>query len=202
VIKIYGVAQSRAIRPLWMLEELGVPYELVPIDLGGGETRKPEFLRINPNGHIPVLVDGDFTLWESMAINLYLAEKYGRGKLWPDFEHDRAHTLQWSFWVMTECEAHLLQALWQRAILPAEQRDESKAAAAQEALAKPLAVLDAQLRGREYLLGGGFSAADLNVASVLMWAKPGRIELGACPAVAAWLARCTARPALKTAQRR
>ena len=80
-MKLYGISRSRAMRPLWMLEELGLPYEQVKVCFAG-DTRKPEFLRINPNGHIPVLQDGDLVLWESMAINLYLARRYDKG-LWP-----------------------------------------------------------------------------------------------------------------------
>ncbi len=112
MIRIYGTPMTRAIRPLWLLEELGVPYELVRTDFAGGATRTTEFLKINPNGHVPALVDGDLVLFESMAINLYLAEKYGKGTLWPGSEHDRAQTVQWSFWAITECEAYLFDALF------------------------------------------------------------------------------------------
>jgi len=198
MIKIYGIAQSRALRPLWVLEELGVPYELVKTNFATGDTRKPEFLKINPNGHVPALVDGDLVLWESLAINLYLADKYGRGKLAPKDERERALTAQWSFWVMTECEAHLLACLLNRAG-PPQNRDEAKARAAEEAVQGPLRVLDAQLGGREYLLGSEFGLADLNVASVLLWSKPGKVDLARFPQAAAWLGRCTSRPALKAA---
>jgi glutathione S-transferase len=199
MIKIYGTAQSRALRPLWVLEELGVAYELVKVNFAAGESRKPEYLAINPNGHVPAMVDGDLTLWESMAIDLHLADKYGRGKLAPETERERALTLQWSFWVMTECEPHALACLLNRAVLPAASRDEEKARAAEAALQAPLAVLDRQLQGREQLVGSRFTIADLNVAGVLMWCKPGKVDLAKFPAVAAWLSRCTSRPALKAA---
>ena len=81
MIKLYGIPRSRTMRPLWMLEELGLPYENVKVSFVN-ETRTPAFLKVNPNGHIPVLQDGDLTLWESMAINLYLARRYDKG-LWP-----------------------------------------------------------------------------------------------------------------------
>jgi glutathione S-transferase len=198
MIKVYGITQSRALRTLWMLEELGLAYEQVKTNFATGDTRKPEYLKINPNGHVPALVDGDFTIWESLAINFYLAEKYGKEKLWPAGERERALALQWSFWAMTECEAHLLACLLNRSG-PPERRDEAKARAGEEALAAPLRALDAQLAGREYLLGGSFGLADLNTAAVLMWAKPGKVDLAKVPDVAAWLGRCTARPALKAA---
>jgi len=82
MIKLYGVPQAPAMRALWMLDELGLPYENVKVNFATGDTRKPEYLRINPNGHIPALQDGDLIIWESMAINLYLARKYDKG-LWP-----------------------------------------------------------------------------------------------------------------------
>jgi glutathione S-transferase len=199
MLKLYGTAQSRALRPLWVLEELGVPYELVKVNFAAGESRKPEYLKINPNGHVPALVDGDLVLWESMAIDLYLADRYGKGKLAPGDERERALTLQWSFWAMTECEAHMLACLLNRAVLPQASRDEAKARASEEAVQAPLRVLDAHLAGREYLLGSRFGIADLNVAGVLMWSKPGKVDLSKYPHASAWLARCTARPALKTA---
>jgi glutathione S-transferase len=80
--KLYGTSMSRAVRSLWALEEAGVEYEHVPVGFTG-ETRKPEYLKINPNGHMPALDDNGTTLWESMAINLYIAEKYGKAPLWP-----------------------------------------------------------------------------------------------------------------------
>ena len=76
-LRIYGIGASRASRPLWLLEELGEPYELVRCDYRDGGTRTAEYLAINPNGHIPTLVDGEIVVWESMAINLYLVRKFG-----------------------------------------------------------------------------------------------------------------------------
>ncbi len=80
-LKIYGVARSRAFRTLWMAAELGLPYEHVKVDFADGGTRQPAYLAINPNGHVPAIDDDGFRLWESMAINLYLAKKYGSGSL-------------------------------------------------------------------------------------------------------------------------
>src|SRR4051812_41260662 len=82
-LKIYGIPRSRAFRILWMAKELGIDYDNVPIDMGKGETRTPEFLAINPNGHIPAIEDNGLVLWESMVINLYLAKKHGAGTLYP-----------------------------------------------------------------------------------------------------------------------
>jgi glutathione S-transferase len=77
-LKIYGVARSRASRILWMAKELGLDYEHVKVDFATGDTRQRGFLALNPNGHVPVIDDDDFILWESMAINLYLAKNTAR----------------------------------------------------------------------------------------------------------------------------
>ena len=199
MIKLYGVPQSRAFRPLWMLRELGLEFENVPTHFAGG-TRTAEFLKLNPNGHIPVLVDGATVLWESLAINLYLARRYGAGTLWPATVEDEGRTFQWSFWAMTEAEPQLLPVLMHRRALPKEQRQPELADAAEAKLAAPLGVLDGALRNRQYLLGDAFGAVDLNLASVLSWAPICGVDLGKTPQLAAWLTRCTDRPACKAAR--
>lgn len=199
MIKLYGIPASRAFRVRWMLEELGVAYQNVPTNFATGETRTAEFLKLNPNGHIPVLVDGETVLWESMAINLYLARAYGGG-LWPASAADEGRAFQWSFWVITEVEAALLTVLMHRRILPAAQRDAGVATTHEAKLAGPFAVLDGALRGRSYLLGEAFSVADLNVAAVLTWATLAGIDLSKWPQAAAWLQRCAGRPACQKAR--
>lgn len=201
-----------------MLEELGIPYAHVKTDFASGDTRTPEFLRINPNGHVPALVDGELRLFESMAINLYLAERYGTGRLWPTSLEDRARAVQWSFWVMTECEAHTFAVLfarggpqfekWRAWTATAEYREthpvhmQPDAKTASAALQLPFRVLDDALDGRDYLLGGDFGAADLNVASVLLTTRLALMKLGGFPRLDAWLTRCTSRPALGAASRK
>ena len=199
MITLYGVPASRAFRSLWMLEELGLEYTNVPTHFAGG-TRTAEFLKLNPNGHIPVLVDDELVLWESLAINLYLARKYGAGKLWPGSVADEGRAFQWSLWAMTEVEGPLLTVLMQRRILPVEQRDAAAGAAAEAKLAGPFGVLEGALRGRAHLLGEAFSVADLNVAGVLGWTALAGLDLGTWPKLAAWLQSCMARPAHKQAR--
>lgn len=198
---LYGHPMTRTIRPLWLLHELDVPFEHVPTHYATGDTQKPEFLAINPNGHVPALVDGDVKLFESMAINLYLARKYDGG-LWPKSIADEGRAYQWSFWGMTEIEEPLLTWLTNTVVRPEPQRDAAKAADAKQRLEKPLGVLEAALRGRPYLLGPSFSIADLNLASILVWARMGRLDLSRWPWVDAWLARCLERPAAKKASGR
>jgi len=199
MIKLYGIPASRAFRSLWMLEELGLEYENVPTSFMGG-TRTAEFLKLNPNGHIPVLVDGETVLWESLAINLYLARKYGAGRLWPASVEDEGRAFQWSLWAMTEVEPQLLPVLMHRRVLPPEQRDEAVVAAQEAKLAGPFGVLEGALRGRPYLLGEAFSVVDLNVAAVMSWTRLANVDLGKWPLLAAWLQRCTERPAFAKAR--
>ena len=197
MIKLYGIPRSRTIRPLWMLEELGLPYENVKVSFVN-ETRTPAFLNLNPNGHIPVLQDGDLTIWESMAINLYLARRYNKG-LWPKRVEDEGRAFQWSIWAMTELEEPVLTAVMHRSALasslPAEQRDPKRADDAAERFKTPLAVLNGALAGKAYLLGDVFTVADLNVASVISSAPLGGLDLTPAPDVLAWVVRCTERPA-------
>jgi glutathione S-transferase len=201
-LKIYGIARSRAFRTLWMAQELGLAYEHVPVDLADGGTRKPEFLAINPNGHIPVIDDDGFRLWESMAINLYLAKKHSGGPdgLYPQRLEDEARAWQWSFWGMTEIERPILTALFNRALYPEDKRDARAADEAERALAAPLKVLDGALMPTPYLLGDRFTVADLNVAGILSWARPAQIDLSATPKIADWLRICFDRPAARAAR--
>jgi len=196
MIKLYGTPMSRASRCLWMLEELGVKYENVPTQVLG-DPHKPDYLKLNPNGHIPTLDDEGTIVWESLAINLHLARKYGKGKLWPDSETEQSHAIQWSFWAMTEVEPPLMGVLMNRAFLPEAQRDEAKAKAGEVKLQKPAAVLDAFLKGREWIVGSRFTVADLNVDAVLGWATTlGKMSFAQYLNLARWLETCGKRPAL------
>jgi glutathione S-transferase len=192
-MKLYGTSKSRAARSLWALEEAGAKYEHIPMSTT--EAKTPEHLKRNPNGHVPVLEDDGHYIWESMAINLYLAERYGKGGLWPSDAIGHADAYKWSFWGMTEVESHLLAILVNRVLAPADQRDEKAAQKAVDALKAPLKVLDDSLKGREYLLGNTFTIADLNAAAVLSWAPMMRLDLSATPTAQAWLQKCLGREA-------
>jgi len=196
-LKIYGVARSRAARVLWMAKELGLDYEHIKVDFATGDTRRPEHLALNPNGHVPVIDDDGLILWESMAINLYLAKKYGKSGLYPARPEDEARAWQWSFWGMTEIERPLLTALLNRAVYPERERDAAAADQAEKTLAQPLGVLDGVLGSTACLLGEQFTVADLNVASILAWARPAQIDVAPFPRVAEWLKNCAERPAAR-----
>ena len=202
MITLYGITNSRAFRCLWMLEELGLPYQHEKLDYRDDALRSRDYLAINPNARIPALKDGDFVLWESMAINLYLARKYGQAtNLWPDTTESEGLAWQWSFWAMTEVEHPLLSVLMHTRMLPEDKRDPDKARRNRGILRAPMGVLDQALADGDYLVDGRFTVADLNVASVLSWTKPARYPLKSLPNLHAWLDRCLARPPRKRAQR-
>lgn len=196
-LKVYGYARSRTLRTLWMLEELGLQYEHVDLSSQQGGTRTPEFLKINPAGHIPAIDDGGFKLSESMAINLYLAKKHG--KLQPATPQGEAKALQWSFWAAHEVDRQIVQWVINTTSLPVEQRNIKQAFAAREEIEWPLQVLNNELANRQYLAEPDtFTVADLNVAAVLY--RLLFVDLGDKPHLDAWLKRCWDRPAAKRAR--
>jgi glutathione S-transferase len=198
MLKIYGDARSRAYRCVWLMREIGLEFEQIPVDLSS--RRDAAFLAINPNGKVPALVDGSFALWESIAINLYLAKKIP-SELAPRTLEEEALTLQWSFWGVTECEPHSV-TLFNHAFPRATRTtSEADAAAAAAKLGKVLPVLDGALAKSPYLLGDRFTVADLNVASIVSGAKAAGLDLSAVPNVKRWLSDCLRRPAQREAVR-
>ncbi len=198
-MKLYGAAYSRAGRCIWMLEEIGQPYDHVGTS-PRGETRTPEMLKLNPNGHVPVLDDNGYVIWESLAINQYLAEK--TGTLWPAGAQAHGQIAQWSLWAMTEVEPHLVTMLMHMMFLPEAQRSLEAIEQAKAALAKPMQVLDDHLAGRAYLLGADFNVGDLNVCSVLGLAAMLHYDFSPFANVGAWLGRCNGRPAAQRYQQK
>src|SRR5262245_3748557 len=159
MITIYGIHRSRASRNIWLAHELGIPFKLVPvvqhyrlkepIASDVVHTRSPSFLKVNPNGHIPTLVDDGLVLHESLAINLYLAKKHG-GPLAPANVAEDGLMGMWSLWAVTEVESHALTIA-----------QHGPSAAAIDALRGPFAVLDEAVAGG-YLVGDRFTVADIN----------------------------------------
>ncbi len=207
MLKIYGVYRSRATRNIWLAMELGVPFTHVPVIQANRlkdpaapgaplTTRSPEFLKVNPNGHIPSIDDDGFVLHESLAINLYLARKHG-GPLAPADVKEEGLAAMWSLWAATEVEPQSIQIVYHMASKPPEERDPKIAAAAIEALRAPFAVLDKVLAASSYIMGDRFTVVDINVAEVVRYAVPARELFEANPNVKAWLARCQDRPAFK-----
>lgn len=202
MLKIYGRKLSRAIRCMWVMEELGLAYEQVPLNPHAGETRTPEYLAINPAGKIPTLVHDGVVLTESMAINWYLATAFP-GALVPPGPQAAGAIWQWTSWAITEVEPTVV-AIMREGRRPAEQQDASRVDAWKADVKRAIeTVLEPALAGREYLLPGhGFTLADLNAASVISTLPVFGMSLEAHPAVAAWTGRCFAREAWSRAQQR
>ena len=196
--KLYGISGSRAIRSLWAIEEVGVEYEHVSVNFMD-ESKTPEYLAVNPNGRIPALQDGDVTLFESMAINLYLAKTYG-GDLYPNNPADEALVWQWSVWAMTEIEPPQMDIVIQKFFTPEEKRNAAVLAAAEKTLARPLKVLDDTLATRDWLVGDAFSIADLNVSGVMLLLSMVKFDCSAYANVTRWAEACYARPSLERAK--
>jgi glutathione S-transferase len=206
-LTIYGIPASRAVRPLWAATELGLDFQHVELPYQRGGTRTPEYLAINPNGHVPAVVDarpeGDVVVWESMACALYIARHHGRADgvgITPATPREDAEALRWSFWAVNETEADALTVLMHLFAMPEERRKPELAAAAERRLAVPLRVIEQHLQrqqaaGQAFLAAARFTVADLCVASVLNWARPSQVLMDAHPLTHDWILRCMARPA-------
>lgn len=194
MLQIYGPAGSSAGRCFWTLEEVGVPYEAVPVDFRKKEHKQADFLRLNPNGKVPLLKDGDFVLWESMAINLYLAEKYKPALLGAGLE-EKAEVLKWSFWALAEYQKPVIDAYIQKVFVPEAQRDHGLIAKSLEKMGPLNQILDQHLQGRHFMVGNNFTVADINVASVAKLCPVVGFDLTPFPAIQGWLNQLMERPA-------
>jgi len=198
-LKVYGIARTRAFRVLWMAEELGLDYEHIAIETGPAGARQPGYLAVNPNGRLPAIDDDGFIMWESLAINIYLAKKHATGSLYPVTPQGEAKVTQWSLWAANEIERATNVWSFHAERLPPAERDPKIAAAAIELLAPPFRVLDRTLANQPYLLGGDFTVADLNVAAVAL--RSIAMDLSATPHDRDWLQRCYDRPAAQKVSR-
>lgn len=192
-LTIYGITQSRARRVLWLAEELGLAYEQRQVAQKDCPT-DPDLGRVNPLRQIPAIEDAGFALSQSLAITLYLAKKHG-GPLAPANLQEDAEMTAWSFLAATDCEPAALQVLMHSLRLPAEKREPAKVEAAFATLKRPLDVIEAHLAKHGHLVGGRFTVADLNLASVLAWLLPAREQVKAWPVTVAWLQAASQRPA-------
>ena len=197
---LYHSAQSRSVRPRWLLEEIGAPYELVSMSLQAGDQKKPEYLKINPNGTVPALVDGDVRLFESAAICQYLADKVPEKRLAPPVGTPaRGYYYQWIHFAMSALEPPLITIFLHTVMLPEAERIPQLVPPAREQLRSALGVLDRALAGRSFLVGDDFTAADVMVASTLAWAQMLGLLDAATPATASYLGRLMGRPAFQRA---
>src|SRR5581483_4442325 len=200
MMKLYYAAQTRTVRPRWMLEEIGAPYELVRVNLGAGEQKRPEYLALNPNGTVPTLVHDDLVLYESAAICQHLADAFPGKKLAPPVgTAARALCYQWIHYAMSGLEPPAVTIFQHTMMKPETERNPKLVEEARPQLAAAVKVVDDALAGRDYMLGREFSAADVMIGSTLMWCQmlgcvgPERKHVGA------YLARVGARPAAQRA---
>lgn len=206
MLTIYGVYRSRATRPLWLLKEIGVPFQHVPViqayrlpDPQAADapfnTRSDEFLTVNPLGQVPVMEEDGLILTESLAITQYLAKVHG-GALGPQSPAEDALTDQWTLMAATSVEGPALEIQQTRA-----QGDTPEAQAhiqiCAEKLRRPFAVLERHLARHDYLVGDRFTVADLNMAECVRYAQGHSALIAEFPRLGAWLGRCQDRPAFK-----
>jgi glutathione S-transferase len=205
IIKLHGVAASRAFRNIWMLKELGVAYVHNPIHYTDPALKTPPYTDMNPNGRIPILEVDGFAMFESLAINQYLAEKFGSSETGSTVSlggmsaEERAAIAQWTLWAATSIETDLGNWAYHTMFLPEAERKPEIAKQALENIKAPLAILDGVLAKREHLVGDRFTVADLNVAAVCYRALG--LDMPDKPHFKAWLATCWSRPAAIEARR-
>jgi glutathione S-transferase len=199
VITLYHSPRSRSMRTLWLLDELGLDFELVSMPLDLKILRSPEYLAIHPLGRVPCLVDGATTLFESGALAQYLCETYDPAQRLhrPPGHPERAEWLQWIHFAET-IAVHGASLVQQRVFIAESERSPAVHKLESKRLEKAIGVVDRRLADRDYLLASGFTAADTNVGwSVVL----GRSFLGldAFPNARAYLERLEARPAFQAA---
>jgi glutathione S-transferase len=192
-MKLYGFGPTRSLRALWGLKELGAEFEFEVVNLVAGENQRPEFLRLNPAGKLPVLVDGDLVIPESAAIVLYLAEKYPQKKLLPTDLRARAQVYRWVMFAMTELEQPLWRITRHTFLLPQEKRLPQDAALAREDFAHMAAVFERHMEGRTFIVGDAITAADCVAAYLMDWANEQGLLEGK-PNLQAYLKRMYDRP--------
>jgi glutathione S-transferase len=200
MIKLYGFPQTRSVRAAWALEEAGADYEYTLVNLLKGEHKQAAFLTINPFGKIPSLVDDSIVISESAAICTHIAEKFPAAKLIPTDAKGRTEYFQWLFFVVSELEVHLWTAAKHDRFLPEDKRIPAIANTSFWEFEKAAAVLSTHLKGRQYIAGEQFSAADIICVSVLHWAHHVKITLD--DTLLNYMNRLSERPALIKARKR
>jgi glutathione S-transferase len=166
-MKLYGFPPTRSTRVIWTLRELDVEFELVNVDPTKGELRAPEFLAVNPAGKLPAFVDGDFVLTESVAIVLYLAEKYPEKGLLPSGLRARAEVYRWLFFSATELEQPIWRIARHTVLYPPEKRLAAEIPIARQDFLDMAAVMEKHLDGRQFLVGDNVTVADFVAAYTL-----------------------------------
>ena len=197
-MKVYFAPNSRAVRTVWLLEEIGLPYELERFTLGQKEMRGPEYTSINPNGRVPTLVDGDTTITESTAIAQYLAAKYAPQLAPGPDDRNFATYLQWLHYaegmIMPPVNNYVVETI----LLPPERRNEQMAKRALKLLNKVLGAAEQHMEGREFI-AGDFNIADTITGHAVIISRRLGADFSILPNLSAYADRLEARPAFKAA---
>jgi glutathione S-transferase len=192
-MKLYGFGPTRSLRALWGLKELDADFEFVPVNLAAGEHKHPDFLRLNPAGKVPVLVDGDLVLTESAAIVLYLAEKYRDKGLLPADLKERAQAYRWLMFAMTELEQPLWRIARHTFLYPEAKRLPDDVVIAREEFAAMATILNNHMEGRQFIVGDSITVADCVTVYLIDWADEQHM-IGDFRQLRAYLERMYARP--------
>ena len=202
MLKLYGQYRSRAFRVAWLCKESGIPYEHVnvTINVEGATCKEPSYVALNPNARVPTIDDDGLVMWESAAINLYLAEKH-KSPLWPANMKEKSAMLQWAFFIANDVEPHMVTVMQHRVLFPPEKRNAALADASDAALQPRLRVLDAHL-GKHGRFGlTRWDMADFMVASVCYSFFATKYDLGRFPHFQKWLTESVERPQAKEARK-
>ena len=192
-MKLYEFGPTRSIRVRWTLQELGVDFEAISVNLAAGEHRRPEFLKLNPTGKVPVLIDGDLVLSESVAIVKYLAEKYPDRGLVPTSLRDRAEVDRWLLFTATELEQPLWRISRHSFVYPVADRIPADVPLASREFKEMATIPEQHLQHRQFVVGDHATVADFVLAYTLDWANEIGL-LGDCPNLRAYIERMYSRP--------
>jgi glutathione S-transferase len=201
MLKLYGQYRSRAFRVAWLCKESNIPYEHVnvTINVEGATCKSPEYVALNPNARVPTIDDDGFIMWESGAINLYLAEKY-RSPLWPADMKGKGRMLQWAFFIANDVEPRMITVMLHRVMFPPENRNAALADEADSLLQPRLKVLNDHLSTRQFFGETRWDMADFMVASVCYSFVPMKYDLSKYPHFEKWLTASIERPKAKEAR--
>lgn len=200
MIKLYHSPRTRSVRIYWLLEELGLPYQLETVDFSPEALKSPEYLQVHPLGKVPSIQDGELTMFESGAIVEYVLERYGAGRLAPPVGSPaRAAYLQWLHFAEATAMPPVADIAQHTFIKPESERIPAVVADARNRAATVLGVLEQSLTGKQFLLGSEFSAADVMMGYALLLTKWFGLLTDQYPNVAAYLERLEQRPALQKA---
>ncbi len=199
MITIYGSPRSSAGRCIWTLEEAGVPYTIKEVDMRNKEHKSEEFLKINPMGKIPAMVDGDITLFESMAINYYIADNYKK-ELLGNNALEKGLAMQWSFWATSELQSPVIEVFVQKVFVPEDKRDNNVIEKNLGKLPALLSVLDNALASKKYVAGDNFTIGDINTASVVTICSAIGVDLSSYSHIGNWISAINDREAFQKYQ--